>query len=230
VRGSGRGRGRPVGSDSAETRASILRAAREVICERGYEAANFQVIAQRAGISRPAMHYYFNTKEQIYDCLQQQAHSVVVDCIARARREKTLLSQLTTFFAAAHRSDFGDGTTMSFIIISRLELHRNPSLRGACAPATEAVAEFYGWMVRDAIERGEIPTDTDAAAVVNMLFAMFWGIGFFAGFVHKPVEMLEIAKQLQSLMRHGLLPDSMAVSGDVSAELRETYGVESDAV
>jgi gamma-glutamyltranspeptidase / glutathione hydrolase len=32
----GRLRGRPVGSDSAETRASILRAAREVITERGY--------------------------------------------------------------------------------------------------------------------------------------------------------------------------------------------------
>jgi len=43
---AGRGRGRPVGADSAETRARILRAAREVINERGYEAANFQAIAQ----------------------------------------------------------------------------------------------------------------------------------------------------------------------------------------
>jgi AcrR family transcriptional regulator len=33
------------------------RAAREVINERGYEAANFQAIASRAGLSRPTMHY-----------------------------------------------------------------------------------------------------------------------------------------------------------------------------
>jgi AcrR family transcriptional regulator len=63
----GRGRGRPIGADSTETRARILRAAREVINERGYEAANFQAIASRAGLSRPTMHYYFHTREEIYD-------------------------------------------------------------------------------------------------------------------------------------------------------------------
>jgi AcrR family transcriptional regulator len=235
VGGSGRGRGRPVGADSAETRARILHAAREVISELGYEAANFQVIAQRAGISRPAMHYYFSTKEQLYECLQQQAYSIVADCIAQAQRQETLLSQLSTFFATAHRSDFGDGTIMSFIIISRLELHRNPSLRGGTAPATEAVREFYQWMVDDAIRRGELAADTDAEAVANMLFAMFWGIGFFSGFVSTPQDMMEIAKQLRRVFRHGLLPAPVLVSADVTgdrdrAELGRTLDIESGAV
>ena len=105
----GRGRGRPVGSDSAETRARILRAAREVINERGYEAANFQAIASRAGLSRPTMHYYFRTREEMYDCLIAEAYSIVSDCIAQAKREDTLLKQLATFVAATHRSGFGTG-------------------------------------------------------------------------------------------------------------------------
>jgi AcrR family transcriptional regulator len=50
-----------------------LRAAREVINERGYEAATFQAIAQRAGFSRPTMHYYFHTKEQVLDGLRCDA-------------------------------------------------------------------------------------------------------------------------------------------------------------
>ena len=176
-----------------------------MINERGYEAANFQAIAQRAGISRPAMHYYFHTREQVYDRLQQQAYSIVADCIAQARRENTLLSQLSTFFSAAEQSDVADGSIMRFIVISRLELHRNPGLRGCSAPATEAVAGFYEWMVQGAIRRGEIPDDIDAAAVVNMLFAMFWGMGFFAAFVDGRTEVMEIAKQLHRMFVHGLL-------------------------
>ena len=41
-----RRRGRPVGSDSVETRHRILRAARQVINERGFPAATFQAIAE----------------------------------------------------------------------------------------------------------------------------------------------------------------------------------------
>jgi AcrR family transcriptional regulator len=176
-----------------------------VINERGYEAATFQAIAQGAGFSRPTMHYYFHTKEQIYDCLQQEAYSLVSDCIAQARHEHTLLKQLAVFVVTAQRMDVTDGAMMRFIIASRLELHRNPGLRGGTAPAAEAVGNFYGWMVDDAIRRGELPAGIDAAAVVNMLFAMFWGMGFFAGFVHEPEDVLGIAKQLQRLLAQGLL-------------------------
>jgi AcrR family transcriptional regulator len=205
---NGRGRGRPIGSDSAETRASILRAAREVINERGYEAATFQAIAQRAGFSRPTMHYYFHTKEQVYDSLQAEAYSIVSDCIAQAQRQDTLLKQLATFVAAAQRMDLGDGSMMRFVIASRLEHHRNPTLRGSPAPAADAVAAFYRWMVEDAMRRGEIPAHTDAPAVVNMLFAMFWGMGFFAGFVHQPEDVAAIAKQLGKLFVRGLLDNA----------------------
>jgi AcrR family transcriptional regulator len=202
---TGRGRGRPVGSDSAETRASILRAAREVIIERGYEAATFQAIAQRAGFSRPTMHYYFHTKDQIYASLLHEAYSLVSECIAMARKEDTLLKQLSAFVAAAQRCELADLSMMRFIIASRVELHRHPDLRGGHPPATEAVVEFYRWMVDDAMRRGEIPRDIDTAAVVDMLFAMFWGMGFFVGFVHARDTISGIAKQLRKLLVHGLL-------------------------
>jgi AcrR family transcriptional regulator len=197
--------GRPVGANSAETRARILRAARDVISERGYEAANFQVIAQRAGLSRPTMHYYFQTRTQIYETLLHEAHSVVADCIADARRKNTLLKQLSTFVAAARRLDFAEGSMLRFIITSRLESHRHPGLRASSTPVVDAVSEFYESMVADAVGRGEIPDDVDAAAVVNMLSSMFWGMGFFAGFVHETDEVLEIAKQLHRLFVSGLL-------------------------
>jgi AcrR family transcriptional regulator len=184
-----------VGADSAETRARILRAAREVINERGYEAANFQAIASRAGLSRPTMHYYFHTREEIYDCLVAEAYSVVADC---------------TFVAAAYRSGFADRSMMRFTITARLESHRSPSLRENPGPVVPAVQAFYALMVEEAMARGEIPADTDADAVVNMLLAMFLGMGFFAGFIADRNDMTVIAKQLHQLMTHGLLDQPQA--------------------
>jgi AcrR family transcriptional regulator len=199
------GRGRPVGADSAETRARILRAARDVINERGYEAANFQAIASRAGLSRPTMHYYFHTREEVFDCLVAEAYSIVADCIAQAKREDTLMNQLSTFVTAAQRLGFADRSMLQFTVTARLESHRCPSLRENPGPVVSAVQEFYRSVVDDAIMRGEIPADTDAAAVVSMLLAMFLGMGFYAGFIVDRNEMAVIAKQLHRLMAHGLL-------------------------
>lgn len=200
-----RGRGRPVGSDSAETRARILRAAREVINERGYEAANFQAIASRAGLSRPTMHYYFHTREEIYDCLIAEAYSIVADCIAQAKCQNTLLNQLSTFVTAAYRSGFADRSMLRFTVTSRLDFHQSASLRDDPGPVVAAVQAFYASMVDDAIGRGEIPADTGTVAVVNMLVAMFLGMGFYAGFIVDHNNMAVIAKQLHLLLAHGLL-------------------------
>jgi AcrR family transcriptional regulator len=176
-----------------------------VINERGYEAANFQAIASRAGLSRPTMHYYFHTREQIYDCLVAEAYSIVADCIAQAKREDTLLKQLSAFVAGAYRSGFADQSMMQFIVTARLEFHRSNSLRDSSGPVVSAVHDFYVSLVDDAIARGEIPADTDAAAVVDMLLAMFLGMGFYAGFLVGQKDMTVIAKQLHRLMAHGLL-------------------------
>jgi hypothetical protein len=134
-----------------------------------------------------------------------EAYSIVADCIAQAKREDTLLNQLSTFVTATHGSGFADRSMLQFVITARLEFHRNPSLRGSPAPVVSAIQEFYGSMVEDAIARGEIPSDTDPAAVVSMLLAMFLGMGFYAGFIVDSNNMPVIAKQLHRLMTHGLL-------------------------
>jgi AcrR family transcriptional regulator len=151
------------------------------------------------------MHYYFHTREQIYDCLVAEAYSVVADCIAQAKRQDTLLNQLSTFVAAAYRSGFADPSMMRFTVTARLEFHRSPSLRETPGPVISAVQDFYSSMVDEAIARGEIPADTDAASVVNMLLAMLLGIGFYAGFIVDHNDIGMIAKQLHNLMAHGLL-------------------------
>ncbi len=41
----------------------------QVLIEKGYGEANMSDIAQRAGINRPALHYYFRTKERMLEAV-----------------------------------------------------------------------------------------------------------------------------------------------------------------
>ena len=197
-----RRRGRPVGSDSAETRNRILRAARQVINERGYQAATFQAIALNAGLSRPTLHYYFATREEIYETLVSEASAVLADCIAKARRHETLVEQLSTLVAAIHEADYRDRSTIAFLVSARLEASRNPELS---ADGAADIRAFLATLVAEAVARGELSADVAQAPVVDMLHSMLWGVGVYAGFVDDPADMLVITKQLSRVFSKGLL-------------------------
>ncbi len=54
------------GQIRARNRARILKAAEEVFAERGYRGATTAAIAERAGLPKANVHYYFGTKATLY--------------------------------------------------------------------------------------------------------------------------------------------------------------------
>lgn len=50
----------------------IIEAAKRVFVRKGYEATKMGDIALEVGISRTAMHYYFRTKEMLFDAIFEQ--------------------------------------------------------------------------------------------------------------------------------------------------------------
>jgi AcrR family transcriptional regulator len=197
-----RRRGRPVGSDSAETRSRILAASRQVINERGYQAATFQAIAVAAGLSRPTLHYYFASREEIYGALVAESGAALANCIATARHQNTLVEQFSALFAAMHEADFMDRSQIAFLVSARLESTRNEELR---AYAGLELSDFLTTLVGEAKSRGELPEDIAIEPVAELLRAMLWGVGFYAGFVDDAADMRLITQQLGRLFSHGLL-------------------------
>ncbi|MER6179624.1 TetR family transcriptional regulator [Streptomyces sp. NPDC001652] len=70
-----RRRGRPPGTESADTRDRILAAAREEFSERGYEKTSVRGIAKAAGVDSALVHHYFGTKEQVFEAAVEVAFS-----------------------------------------------------------------------------------------------------------------------------------------------------------
>ncbi len=218
-----RRRGRPVGSDSVETRNRILKAARSVINQRGYPAATFQAIALEADLSRPTLHYYFSTRDEIYAALVEEAGELVGNWIARAGSRDTLAESLSALVAVMYETDRRDRSQVSFLISARLEATRNPELRD---DRHDALRCYLITLVGDAVRRGELPSDTCATPIADMLHSVLWGVGLCAGFPDRGATMSAITKQLQILFSHGLLdsPSIGSVSEDTCRDTPNAVG------
>lgn len=173
-----------------------------MINERGFPAATFQAIAEAAGLSRPTLHYYFTSRAQIYDVLVDDAASVVADCIAKAEVHDTLAASLSSLISAIWDTDFRDRSQIAFLISVRLEGSRSPDLEtDRCAP----LRSHLGTLVEQAAARGELRPGADTEPIADMLDAMLWGVGLYAGFIDRRRGIRSITKQLDQLLAHGLL-------------------------
>lgn len=182
-----------------------MRAAREVFSELGYDAATFQAIAIRADLTRPAINHYFASKRLLYREVVEQTNAMVVASgMARAQGQTTLLGRLSAFFAAAMQADSDDRSAAAFLVTSVLEGQRHPELRSDEHDSMRNSRAFVSWAVNDAIEKGELTTDTDVPQLVEMLVAVMWGMGFYAGYVGSHNELKSIVDKLELLLANKL--------------------------
>lgn len=200
-----RGPGRPPAAKAAETRERILLAAREVFSELGYDAATFQAIAIRADLTRPAINHYFSSKRVLYQEVVDKTNSMVVTLGAeRAQGAKTLVERLEAFISAAVQGDAKDRSAAAFLVTAVLESQRHPELSQGQNDSLENSRVFVTWAVNEAIESGELTTNTDVKTLVEMLVAVLWGMGFYAGFVGGHDELDRITEQLRLLLQQEL--------------------------
>ena len=182
-----------------------MRAAREVFSELGYDAATFQAIAIRADLTRPAINHYFASKRVLYREVVEKTNEMVVAAgMAKAEVETSLLKRLSAFFSAAMQSDSRDRSAAAFLVTSVLESQRHPELSRDEHNSLKASRAFVSWAVTDAIERGELTTDTDVTTLVELLVAVTWGMGFYAGYVGSHDELGVIVEKLELLLANKL--------------------------
>lgn len=199
--GTARRRGRPPLSDGPSTEQRILQAAREVFSEAGYEKTTFREIAERAGLTRPAVNHYFRNKEALYGALFESTRvSVVTAGLANAALKDTLAARLEAFLEAAAQVDSQDRSYARFIAASLLDAFRHPELRDQAQSQLDDVRAFVNQALRAAIDAGEVRADTDVPAVTEMLIAVMWGMGLYAGFVGTHDQLEAVVVQFGRLL------------------------------
>lgn len=80
----------------------IFREAARLFSEKGYERTSMRAIAAAAGVSKPAIYYYFNNKEALFEAMLEEAISHISDTMETVRTsELSAVDKLTII--ATHR-------------------------------------------------------------------------------------------------------------------------------
>lgn len=159
----------------------------------------------RADLTRPAINHYFKSKRLLYcEVVERTTEMVVITGAKKAFEADTLVGQWDGFVDAATHVDADDRSAAAFMVTSILEAQRHPELRQVNHDALQNTRDFLKWAINAAIERGELTTDTEMEPLIEMLTAVLWGMGFYAGFVGSHDELKSVTHQFRKLMTGAL--------------------------
>ena len=80
----------------------ILEAAEREFLERGYAGARTTVIAQNAGVTNAMLHYYFRTKEKLFQKVFHEKIQILAKSFEMAIAEKTLFQDAVRCYIEKH--------------------------------------------------------------------------------------------------------------------------------
>ena len=197
-----RGPGRPPAAKGGETRERIVRAAREVFSEFGYDSSTYQEIAARADLTRPAINHYFPSKRMLYgEVVAVTIRHEVCAALARARQYTTLVDRIDAFLGVGLLKDAEEQAARAFLVIAVLEAQHHPELREQDNDLLESTREFITWVVDDAIAAKEVRADVQRESLIELLIAVLWGVGFHAGFIASPADPIRVTDTLKLLLQ-----------------------------
>ncbi|WP_369211682.1 TetR/AcrR family transcriptional regulator [Streptomyces flavofungini] len=135
----------------AERERQIVDVAVEVFAKRGYHATSVDEIAELAGISKPMVYLYLDSKEGLFlACLHREANRLVVAFQGAAKAvapspELRLHAGLLAFFGfvAEHRA--------GWVVLHRQAAELTEAIAGAAAEARRAVMAEVADLVRAGI-------------------------------------------------------------------------------
>ena len=110
--------------EERSTEKIILNAARKVFLQKGFDGARMQNIADEAGINKALVHYYFRSKEKLFDAIFLEVFSAFFPKISEVIVSDISFEKKIAFFVDKYIDML---TANPFLPIFMLhEMHRNP--------------------------------------------------------------------------------------------------------
>lgn len=141
-----------------EVREKILKAAREVFVEKGKEGSRMSEIAGKAGVNKALLHYYFNSKNELYNSILEEVFSRAVKIPAELSPELSTEENLRNFIDS-HISFIMDNREVFRFILWDFR-DREEELKEVISTVINKLdllpEEIFGDVLEMAVQRGEI--------------------------------------------------------------------------
>ncbi len=111
-------------NNTENTETLIINAARDVFIYKGYDGARMQEIADRAGINKSLLHYYFRSKEKLFDKVFTETFGGVLNAIKEVFNSSVTLDDYIENFVVKYTKELQSKPFIANFVLH--ELSRNP--------------------------------------------------------------------------------------------------------
>jgi len=108
-----------------QTEEKIFDAATDVFLDKGMDGARMQDIANHAGINKALLHYYYRTKDQLFDAVFQMIAKNMLKKFAPVFDENLTLEDKIRFFFREHITFLQQNPRLPAFVLN--EINRNPA-------------------------------------------------------------------------------------------------------
>jgi AcrR family transcriptional regulator len=160
-------------------REQIVRAALEVIAERGFQDTRLADIAERAGTSAPAVLYHFKAKDEILDAVVSLVEDRFYEGVETTLEQRVgPVARLVRFLESAARDDDGEETVTMWKMW--LEIWARALREPHSARTRQQLDRRWRAVLSETIAEGqragELPASVQPARVALMLASLMDGL------------------------------------------------------
>lgn len=110
--------------DNISTEENILNVAREVFMQNGYDGTSMQMIASVAGINKSLLHYYYRSKERLFEKIFSKAFSQFIPHLGVIFMSDMTLEEKIYAFTERYIDVFIENPLIPIFVMQ--ELSKNP--------------------------------------------------------------------------------------------------------
>ena len=110
-------------SQNAEER--IFEVAVDVFCDHGYDGTKMQMIADKAEISKASLHYYFRSKDKLFEKVVQKLFSTLLTAVTGSLKPEDDIETLIRQLISKHIDMFNQYKRETSFIFSEMMKHED---------------------------------------------------------------------------------------------------------
>lgn len=157
------------------TEEKILEAAQDIFTQKGMTGARMQEIADKAGINKALLHYYYRTKEKLFFKVFKIAIGTFIPKVVKIMSETDIpfFDRLRNFIIEYYKILLKNQFIPQFVIH---ELNRNPENLINVFKEQNINADLYNSIIQKEIEKGVIKPGNPREIIANILSLIIFPI------------------------------------------------------
>ena len=166
-------RGRPKGDKRERTRAALIRAAAEIIGEKGWDRTSLEEVASRAGMTRGAIYGNFKHREDLFLAVVRERWKPVIPPLIPGATFKDYMHALGRAVAASAPERRAQAVgALSFMLYALT----NDEMRARVRQSNDALYAVGAQRLRQSFQRSQLPMAPER--LVRVLHALTDGLTY----------------------------------------------------